>query len=641
LQRGGDAVKAARHEEEATMAVVGTRMLEAGGRARGRPRIRATLIAGLVTAGLALTSVPPVAAQGELPEVPRNRTFIFSPWQFWNELPNTDNWNIYNQGPAYNNQREMGLKGVYEALFYTNLNTGELIPWQAESFEYNADFTEITLKLRDGVTWCDGVQMTADDVKFTIEALRDVDDPAVTYSTIYKEWIDEVEVVDPLTAVIKLTKAGPRWFRDNLALGHENHQVMLPKHIWENEDFKAFRNLDLEAGHPCGTGPYRIVASSPQQMVADRRDTWWGVETGFMPRMPNPERLILIPVATDEAMSQLHIANQIDTGNPLQPGTFVASQAQNPNLRSWYPEGPVWGAADGCGYVFNVNNMKEPWNDVNVRLALNYAINRQEISDFGYEGANYPIVAPFSAYMAGPWGIRTPLSEPETPSALQAKLDEYDRITPSQEKVDEHMTAAGYARNADGKWEKDGEVLHVPVFGPAFFQPSFEIVSQNFIDAGFDSSVEVAATDPEWVDRFLPGNYDTLVFVHCGSLAEPYDTLKHLHSKNAQPIGTNITDVIAGTRYTNPELDAILDQMEAIPADNTPDSEYMNLAVQALDIYLRDMPEIMLTEELHVVTYNTTYWTGYPDASDPYIAPYPCWEAINLLVHRLEPTGAA
>ena len=72
-----------------------------------------------------------------------------------------------------NKQREMGLKGIYEALFYTNLNTGEVVPWQGESYEYNDDFTEITLKLRDGVTWCDGVQMTADDVKYTLEMLRD------------------------------------------------------------------------------------------------------------------------------------------------------------------------------------------------------------------------------------------------------------------------------------------------------------------------------------------------------------------------------------------------------------------------------------------------------------------------------------
>ena len=93
-------------------------------------------------------------------------------------------------------------------------------------------------------------------------------------------------------------------------------------------------DYDLEKGLPCGTGPYKIVASGPQQMVADRRDTWWGTETGFMDHMPAPERLILIPVASDEAMSQLHIANQIDTGQPA-PARHV------PGCQGPEPEHPV------------------------------------------------------------------------------------------------------------------------------------------------------------------------------------------------------------------------------------------------------------------------------------------------------------
>ena len=66
-------------------------------------------------------------------------------------------------------------------------------------------------------------------------------------------------------------------------------------------------------------------------------------------------------------MAQLHIANSIDYGNPLQPGTFVGAQAQNPKLQSWSPTGPVWGAPDGCGYNFIFNNLKAPWTDVNIR----------------------------------------------------------------------------------------------------------------------------------------------------------------------------------------------------------------------------------------------------------------------------------
>lgn len=603
-----------------------------GGAQTRRTGVRARVITGLAVAGLIAAAVPmatPVAAQDGLPEVPREETFVFTPWGFATELPNPENWNPYNQGPAFNNQREMGLKGIMEALFYTNLNTGELIPWQGESYEYNDDFTAITLKLHDGVMWCDGVQMTSDDVKYTLESLRDAD-ASVQYASIFKEWLKDVEVIDPLTSVIHLTKPGPRWFKDNLALGHENHIVMLPKHIWEGQDFKDYTFFDIAAGLPCGTGPYKIVATSAQQYVADLRDEWWGVGK-VADRMPNPKRLILIPVADDAAMSNLYITNAADTGNPLQPGTFVAAKEQNPKIRSWSAEGPVWGAPDGCGYNFIFNNMKAPWNDVNVRLAVNYAINRQQISDIGYEGANYPEILPFSAYMAPNW----------VPGRIQELLDKYDRGTPSQEKVDEYMAAAGYERNADGKWAKDGEVLTVPVYGPTFFQPSFPIVQKNLQDAGFESTLEA---DPasDWVDKFTNGNHETLVLVHCGSLSEPFDTLKDLHTKFTAPIGSPLPgSIIAGQRYSNPELDAILDKMEAMTPDSAQDSEYMDLVVQAVDIYLRDMPEIMLTEELHVVTYNETYWTGYPNADDPYIAPYPCWEAINLLVHNLVPAGAA
>ena len=52
---------------------------------------------------------------------------------------------------------------------------------------------------------------------------------------------------------------------------------------------------------------------------------------------------------------------------------------------------------------------------------------------------------------------------------------------------------------------------------------------------------------------------------------------------------------------------------------------------------LRDLPQIEILEELHVVTFNDTYWTGWPTAADPYVAPYTPWEAFNLVIHHLKP----
>lgn len=594
-----------------------------------RPR---RAIAMLSAVAISATLVVPGVATAQVEEVPREETLVFSDWGFVGEVATPERFHIYDLG-SYNDQREFGMKGIYEALFYTNLNSGEIIPWQGESFEYNDDFTEVTLKLRDGVEWCDGTPFSADDVKFTLEMLRD-NSPDLRYAAIYEEDLNEVEVVDPLTAIIKLNSPNPRWFHANLALGHENHQVILPKHIWEGEDPVEFANYDLDKGWPCGTGAYTLVSSNAQQQIADRNDDWWGAKTGFQD-LPAPKRLVYIPVQSDEAMANLHIAGEIDFGNPLQKGTFEAAVQQNPNLRSWNQEGPIWGAPDGCGYVFSFNHKLPPYDNADLRIAINYAIVRQQISDLAYEGANYPIVAPFSAYMAPNWGIVTGGAD-TTPGRLQEVIDKYDRGTPSQEKVDEHMGLAGYERNADGKWSKDGEALVIEVMGPSFFQPLAPPLDRQLQDAGFETFINI---DEAYQDKIFAGTQPTWFFVHCGSLSEPYDTLSDLHSKWSRPVGETIPDIINATRYENPELDAIIDRMEQIPGDPDPESEYMDLAVAALDIYLRDMPEIMLTEELHVVVFNEGTWTGYPTAENPYAAPYPPWEATNLWVHAIEPAG--
>ena len=60
----------------------------------------------------------------------------------------------------------------YESLFYLNLETGELIPWQAESYQFNATFDEVTIKIRNGVMWSDGQPFTADDIVFTMTTLK-------------------------------------------------------------------------------------------------------------------------------------------------------------------------------------------------------------------------------------------------------------------------------------------------------------------------------------------------------------------------------------------------------------------------------------------------------------------------------------
>ncbi|MGI9146579.1 MAG: ABC transporter substrate-binding protein [Chloroflexota bacterium] len=608
----------------ATTAPVGPTTAPAAAAAAASPAAAAKPTTAPAAPAPTVAAAQPAAA-GPVKDVARNRTLVVTPWGKGAEIVNPNNINIYLTS-SWNHQREITDKTVFEDLMYTNLNTGEIVPWQAESFQYNDAFTAITVKLRQGVTWSDGEPFTSKDVKYTLEMLRD-NAPDLMYATIYKEYLKNVETPDDLTAVLNLNKPNPRFFQENLALGHENHQVILPEHIWKTQDPKTFTNFDLAKGWPIGTGAYKLVATSAQQMVFDRRDDWWAVKTGFKPA-PAPERIILIPAASDEATAQLYIGNKADSGNPLQPATFEAATARNKNLQSWHAQGPVWGAPDGCGYVLSFNNAKAPWNNVDVRLAVNYAIDRQQISSLGYSSANYPIVAPFSGYMKERW----------LPGRLQDVIDKYDRDKRDLGLVEQHMTAAGYAKNADGMWAKDGQTLRVPVRGPQFFAPLAPPLSEQLKSAGFDSPAIVEPdSSTAWNDDMATGQSDTIFFVHCGSISEPLNTLRDLHSKFGTPVGTKCPNIIACTRYSNPEYDKLIDEMEGMVG--APDNaKYMDDAAKALDIYLRDMPEIMLLEELHVVTFNTTYWKNWPSEKDPYAAPYPPWEAWYLIVNKIQPT---
>ena len=592
-----------------------------------RASYKRQLLAGLTGLAALMLTGTAVIADG-VADVPRNETLVLTPWGDQPaQLANVENWNPY--VTTITHQRDAMQVTVNEELFYTNLTDGKLIPWQAESFDLSPDFLTATIHLRKGVAWQDGQPFTADVVKFTLESLRDAP-PEINGSADYKEYVKSVDAPDPLTAVIHFTKPGPRWVRDHLALGHENHYPILPKHIWEGKDIKGFTNYDLAKGLPMGTGAYKLVSSTTQQEVFDRDDNWWGAKIGFQP-LPAPKRIVIVPVASDDAMGQLHIANQVDGGRQLLVGTYEAASAQNPKLHSWNTQGPVWGAPDGCDYSLVFNNLKAPWNDVNLHWAVNRALDRAKLSEIGYEGSDHPVSYAFSGYMAGTY------LKPDSP--LQAVINKYNVDHQDLAEVATYMQKAGYTKGTDGFWGKDGKPLEFRVRVPQFIQPIQAPLTQQLKEAGFDAIQ--APVDDSWLPDITNGNFDTMVFVHCGSLSEPIETLKDYHSKYSRPIGTAVPYAVAGSRYTNPDYDKLVDAMLAVPANPDPTSDYMKNAAAALDIALRDLPQIDMLEELHVVTFNDTYWTGWPTAADPYVAPYTPWEAFNMVIHHLKPAKAS
>jgi peptide/nickel transport system substrate-binding protein len=571
--------------------------------------------------GLALALGAGIAHAQDLKPVPRNRTLISQGWDFYNQVPSPTSMSPY--AGLLLHQRNSLHYTINEMLFYTNHMSNEIIPWQAESFSYNDAFTEITVKIRDKVKWSDGQPFTADDVVFTLDMLKSVA-PDLLMSSAIKEWVAKAEAPDPRTVKITLTKPGPRWVQDFLAQGQAARFVVVPKHIWAGQDPKTFGFFDLQKGWPVGTGPYKLVKSDAGSIVFDRRDNWWALDAGVAKAMPAPERVIFKP-ATVDAVPQLFTNNEIDIGRALQVGAFEAGKARNPGLTSWNKSGPVWGAPDGCTFRLILNNQRQPFDDADVRRAVNAAIDRDQIVDLAYEGSMPKAVMPFSSY----GGVVAYTSQMEDLVASSG-VDKFDRKT-----TEKLLTAKKFAKGADGFWAKPGGEPWPITIIMQQGNPSGPVIVQQLKSAGFNVVFQ-ALQDAAHNDAMAAGNFDGSLTVHCGSVYDPWQTLEHFHGKYAAAVGQRVTNPRSYTRYKNPELDAILDKMEAT-TPSPKDEAYMKLVRAATAIFLRDLPEITLAEEFHVITMNSTYWAGFPSESDPYVAPYLPWEGFNLVVHRLKP----
>ena len=283
------------------------------------------------------------------------------------------------------------------------------------------------------------------------------------------------------------------------------------------------------------------------------------------------------------------------------------------------------GAPDGCNFVLILNNQKTHFSSVDVRWAINHAINRDEITGLAYEGGVPAVVVPISSY-----GVKQYLP------LMQDILDKYDAGNHSLEKVDERMTTAGYSKDSEGFWTKDGERVEITLEIPSWMRPQGPFLEKQLQEGGFDAVFKQG--EPATIgDRLRMGETE-VVWVQCGSINEPYDTFKSYHSKNSAPPGENYKGAVQGGRYENPEMDAILDEMEAM-LHSPDDPRYVELARQAMELFLRDMPVIHIAEELHVIVHNTHWWTGWPGVEDPYVAPYPPWNGWYHITLNLEPTG--
>ncbi|MCC6455032.1 MAG: ABC transporter substrate-binding protein [Caldilineaceae bacterium] len=547
------------------------------------------------TAEAGTAAAPAAADVSGLANVPRDRTMILVFGGDGTQFTDVGIANPYATGFTH----QIGNNTLWEPLYYYSAFADEFIPWLATAYEYNDDFTELVINIREGVTWSDGTPFTANDVAFTFAMLK-AQAPILQYSAEVAAWVSEATAVDDLTVRIVFNEPKPRFMFSHLCFKFDTGIKIVPQHVYEGvEDMTGFFGYDTDTGATVASGPYKIVSWTTQQKIMDLREDWWGATTGFA-QLPQVERMVFIPYSDDTRMVQMVVNNEVDSTLDLRATTIGQAVAQNPNVITHTGRELPYGYIDWWPTSMWFNHADGPFTTKEMRWAVSYSINRQQMLDVALEGSGTLTELPFPRY--------APL-EPFF-EAAKPLLEKYPTNEFNLDKAAALMEGQGYAKDSAGFWAKDGERVPASISGWQVFTDIGPVIAEQLRQAGFEAEFVTPADNGT---RISDGTQKIWLNGHGGSINDPFDTMDMYTSKFYRPIGEPTS---FNSRFQNAEYDAILAQMATMSKD---DAAYMDLYLAALEIYLDNLIDAPIQQWMHRIPYNTTYWTGWPTQDDPYV----------------------
>jgi peptide/nickel transport system substrate-binding protein len=341
----------------------------------------------LLASGLALPiglfRVSEATAAGAIKDVPRNRTLVtVRDGGTDGKFVEHELWSPYVIG----SNPQLGGNIIYEPLAFYSAFADKEILWLAEGYSYSPDYQELTVKTRSGITWSDGKPFSAEDVAYSLNTLNELG-AKVKWGKDVQEVLDSATAVDANTTLLKFKLPAPRFFNHMLSYKYDIGLHIVPKHIFEGQDWQKFAAFDLEKGYPVTTGPWKVVNVSPTQKVLDRRDSWWGVQAGVA-KLPEVERIVLLPDTGEQQLAQGLISNAVDFSTGLQVNTFPTVFKGNPNITTFTGRESPYGNVDWWPTSLYLNCERAPFDNPKFRWAMSYLIDRQTLIDVGWGGSS-------------------------------------------------------------------------------------------------------------------------------------------------------------------------------------------------------------------------------------------------------------
>lgn len=578
-----------------------------------------------ITPTVAPTSSNSTQSNGKIPNIPRNQELIL----LWGgtgggatggaQFTDFDLWNTYVTGGTHQGGQNL----IFEPLAYYSAFANKTIPWLAKDWNYTPDFMHLTIDLRHGVKWSDGQPFTSADVVYTYQHLMEAGSK-LKWGTNIKQAIKTVSAPDDYTVKIDFNVPSPL-FMYFVSYKYDIGVPIVPKHIFQGKDWSSFKDFDISKGWPVTTGPWRVVLANAQEKILDLSNSWWAVDQGLIPSMPAVKRIVYVPYPGETQAAQLFIQNKADASEDVRPNTMEEILKQNPKITTFTGDQKPYGYQDWWPISLFFNDNKPPFNDPNVRWAISYYLDRQQIVSVGWDNAGAYSGLPF------PGASYYPALKPFQDISNQIEKDQgLDTTAYDPAKGDARMKAAGYTKNGSGMWVKDGQTLKCDILGlGTLFSDIGPIIAQQLKNHGIDASYS-APTNAG--DRQTSGDFSCAMRGHGGSIRDLYFTMQLYQSQSELIPGGHLVNFY---KWSNPQWDKLTDQMGETAIDNVAKQE--QIWQQAFPIWLKALPDVQIVKWYHRIPENTTYWTNWPSTKDPYINTAPWHFTFPLVLWHLKP----
>ena len=375
---------------------------------------------------------------------------------------------------------------------------GNLVPSLATQWSYDEASMTYTFQLRGDVKWHDGESFTAEDVRFTIEAIRNPENGSENAPN-YEE-VKEINVISDTEIAFVMTE--PNYaFPDYMTMSILPEHLLQGEDMWESDYFK----------NPVGTGPYKLDSWDVGQAIIMVKNE------AYFDGAPSIDTMIF-KIVTDDSAKALQLQNgELDLAQ-VTPKDAVAFENMD-GLTVYDMK-----TADYRGILYNFWN--EYWQkNADLIPAINYAIDRQAIVDAVLLGQGFTAYSPIQLNKYNYEGV-----------------EHYDY---NPDKAVEVLQSIGCEKDADGFWSRNGERIGFTINATPGDQVRIDmaqIAAQQLQQIGLDVKANVPSDGIDW------GGQECCI-IGWGS---PFDADDHTYKVFGTDKGANYSG------YSNADVDKYL-----------------------------------------------------------------------------------